>query len=373
MFRLLREGGAIGDSLCVGAVVQQLHHEQRCVVEVYAPTDYTDIYTHLGVDRFIPLGTVAEIKARGRRDRGGPIDPDKYPYLSPLRGVEADVIDLWSVAELYEQACTLPRVDKSRAELFCAAAGCRGVDHAQPLWGFHLDDPTVDYAIGDSRKLRVAVALQAAALERTYPRIYAEHLVKGLLNRGLRPIIIDVVEPHYIIPNGAVRAIGLPLTSVARILDNCWGAICVDSGMLHLAEAVLTPTIGLFGCTSPTTVNTYYFCRPLEGVDTRCTEPCTRRPAWGYTSKCARNGCVRMMSLNPETVLAEVDVWLGTRRPTSTEIPIEPHKCPKCRDTKPVRVEGWTRKYELFTDWCHCITCDYRWGGQPRRETQLTQ
>jgi len=303
--------------LCVGAAARQLRHEDpACVVTVFAPLDYAEVYRHLyGVENFIGLGTVKEIKAQGRRERGGPIDSTRYPYLAPLRGCEPKtIVDLWCPGEAYELACTLPAVDRGRAGLFCAAAKTKGLSHACPSWGFRFgeDSGPVSTHLGCSRGREpwVAVALRASALERTYPRPYAEYLVQGLLARGLRPLVLDLVEPHFIVPDGAVPVIGLALPALAWVLANCWGAICVDSAILHLAAATRTRCIGLFGPTSVATIHTYPLCTALEGMDVVCEGPCSRRPAWGYTVKCTERGCARLMNLNPCTILAEVDrLW----------------------------------------------------------------
>lgn len=61
----------------------------------------------------------------------------------------------------------------------------------------------------------------------------------------LERIVSAVAEPHSVVP------ISGDLRKLAALLSLSEAAVCNDSGLMHLAAAVATPSVGLFGPTAP--------------------------------------------------------------------------------------------------------------------------
>lgn len=101
---------------------------------------------------------------------------------------------------------------------------------------------------------------------------------------------------------------GLPLPVVAARLAECAVLVTNDSGLLHLAEAVGTPVVALFG----PTVRAFGYAPHLAGSTLLETElecrPCSRngkRP-------CHRGDLACLQRITPATVLAAVAPQLAT-------------------------------------------------------------
>ncbi len=100
------------------------------------------------------------------------------------------------------------------------------------------------------------------------------------------------------------------LVDVAGGLAGCRLVVCNDSGLMHLAEAVGTPVVALFG---PTVRAFGYFpqlptSRVIEITDLDC-RPCSRngkRPCWRGDHAC-------LVRIGPERVIAAMSVGRGGR------------------------------------------------------------
>lgn len=64
-----------------------------------------------------------------------------------------------------------------------------------------------------------------------------------------RPLLERIAEPAA--DSGSVVPLTGGLREIAALLSLCDAAVCNDSGLMHLAAAVATPAVGLFGPTAP--------------------------------------------------------------------------------------------------------------------------
>jgi heptosyltransferase-2 len=111
------------------------------------------------------------------------------------------------------------------------------------------------------------------------------------------------------IPRARVMAGDLSLREVCALVSRCRALIGNDTGLLHVARAVGTPVIGIYGSTNPVWTGP----DPGEGevvtLGLRCS-PCYRREC---PLREDRLGCLRGITV--EMVEAAFDRWDGGSRP----------------------------------------------------------
>lgn len=109
----------------------------------------------------------------------------------------------------------------------------------------------------------------------------------------------------------AINAVGrFKLTETAVLLKNCKLYLGNDSGPLHLAAAMRTPTLGLFGPTAPGQFYPYF--PPFHTFiykDLSCS-PCYKfgGSLWQQIPRCSKAYC--MEAITPEEVIEEVELKL---------------------------------------------------------------
>lgn len=107
----------------------------------------------------------------------------------------------------------------------------------------------------DSKK--IAIAPGARHWNKRWPAEYFQEVAKTLIERGWEVVFFGseaerglIDEICSVLPSGYTSVIGEPdLALVARSLANCEIVITNDSGLMHLASAVGTPVVVLFGPT----------------------------------------------------------------------------------------------------------------------------
>lgn len=105
-----------------------------------------------------------------------------------------------------------------------------------------------------------------------------------------------------------------PIRQIAGLIERCNLLLCNDNGIMHIATALQTPVLALFGPTSPkNTAPVWPDCRVLVGGN------CPRVPCFRYPFQTVNStiDCVRPIcwgSLTPSVVLAEIRALLDGRR-----------------------------------------------------------
>jgi len=101
--------------------------------------------------------------------------------------------------------------------------------------------------------------------------------------------------------------------------------LCSDTGPYHIAGAVKTPAVGVFGMTSGEITSRHYpLARWVQGgrgrlvrsdADVRCAAPCYHRWHDGFGGDlCKSEGCASLMRIRPADVLREAFVVLAERK-----------------------------------------------------------
>lgn len=137
-------------------------------------------------------------------------------------------------------------------------------------------------------------------------------LCRGLRERGLRVVLIggpaDRSFAQAVLDAGAGEVINLvghtSLRDVIGLLARATLGVGPDSGPMHIAAAVGTPVVSLWGATSPARSAPYGWGHLIVRADAPCA-PC-------YLRRCPI-GRLCMESITPEAVLARVDAALASR------------------------------------------------------------
>ena len=325
--RVVRESGGIGDVVRLFPVLDGLRakYGEDAVIHFYGLAEYREFVKNHCAAR---VGYIV-VPRHGRRQRNTPLDESKYAYLR--KSVQYDLeVDMYCPAWAHEKE-TRGSVTKGRVQLFCEAAGVEPgpvVYHLTPAeramgrrWIEALD---VDPA------RVVAVQPFATHIARCWAREHWIALISALEDMGFAPVVFDGCR-------GRVRDLtnrpGLPgihelenpLTEVAWKLAACNWLIGVDSGLFHLASAVGTPALGIFGATSgPLICEPYPRAKyitaeePPDDAPPGCCPPCYAFRDRGYCETCRLTGCAVAKSVTPDAVL---------ERFTSTYQPKEEYQC----------------------------------------------
>ncbi|MDH5198624.1 MAG: glycosyltransferase family 9 protein [Gemmatimonadota bacterium] len=98
----------------------------------------------------------------------------------------------------------------------------------------------------------VALAPGAAHATKRWPGRHWDRVVELLAHWGVPCVIVGTAEDaHRVTARGAITACGVGLGATAALLRSASVVIAGDSGLMHLATAVGTPVVALFGPTDP--------------------------------------------------------------------------------------------------------------------------
>jgi hypothetical protein len=311
---VVRESGGYGDILCSGGAIQAYKRENPDdVINFFVPEEFVKVAEHLGPHHVTSIGSLAGGLGKYRRWRDTPIDPVRHPYLKPVMEFNPDkVLDLYCPGFLYETSCRGECL-LSRAELFALALGVRDTGTSCPQW--HADTIEAEYFEREAAQAKlkqlgvepgfIGVALRGTCPCRVYDSSYAQAVVQALACQ--RPVVVfDCVRPHFMLPTNTTAFIGRDWVEFAGVLSLAGLLVCVDSGPMHCAAAVNTPSLCLFGNTSPSAINNYPKAHAIKGHDDRCVIPCNYNPSKHWDKgACRARGCPRMKSIKPAQIIEQ--------------------------------------------------------------------
>jgi len=312
--RLLREAGGLGDVVrCLGVA--------RAVREVI-PEAEVWFYTLSHFDELVQLcpdiHRCVGIHRNERRPRDATPDPAAHRYLRSREPFDA-TIDQYCPAFQHERN-TGGRVQLDRIDVWHQTASeVLGIDLQPRLAWLALPAELRGRAQGwlESRGLGrrqlVGLEVESVSVNRSWPDMQWAQVLREVRAAGAQILLFHRdtkrgLELTRDLGADALASVDLQLLAalVAR-LDLLLG---VDSGLFHLAAALGTPAVAVFGCT-----NGYLMCRhyprhvaimpgPAEAKGLPCRGvPCYRFPQMGFSRLCDQ-GCWAMNRIPAERVAA---------------------------------------------------------------------
>jgi heptosyltransferase-2 len=181
---------------------------------------------------------------------------------------------------------------------------------------FILDESGLDFYLDDGNKAtnnavskRIGFCPGSQHFTKQYPVEYFIRLGKILSEKGFEIILLGGKSDREIcsrivseIPNSRDCSNDNDLFALAREMEKCEAVICNDSGLMHLATAVRTPTAAIFGSTVKEFGFAPYKSKSIviENNSLNC-RPCSHIGK----SKCPKKHFKCMLALTPEKVSKE--------------------------------------------------------------------
>lgn len=170
------------------------------------------------------------------------------------------------------------------------------------MGGFDPEKPFIDISTRNSKlgtqnsKLTVAISSEASIKEREWGIKKFSELVERLIQKGAEIVVIGKRKINGFNGKGMKNLTGeLNLFETVKEISKVSLLVTVDSGIMHIAYGLGTPTVSLFGPgienkwapkgKNHITINKRPFC-----------SPCTK---YGYTPSCPRDAeCMRLISVD---------------------------------------------------------------------------
>jgi ADP-heptose:LPS heptosyltransferase len=191
-------------------------------------------------------------------------------------------------------------VEKNRVEVFAEALGTREViDDIRPR--FYLSDEEKENVFKflvkdglDKNKSTIGIVGDSAELYRDWPKNHYIKLAKQLRQNYNVIILNKVPQETY---QGIINVTGHPFRAAAAALSYCDLLITVDTGFLHIAEALNIKSIALFG-----PIDYRARCKGYKHTTVMTSNlPCI--PCWRNNHiKCKENNAVKCYSRCMETI-----------------------------------------------------------------------
>jgi len=186
------------------------------------------------------------------------------------------------------------------AEQYFAAATALGVTpdgHGPDIHPTDEDERAVDALVPPGPFIGLAPG--AAHATKRWPGPHWAGLAELLARRGLPSVIVGAADDRGFVTGGpGLDACGIGLGPTAALLRRAAAVVANDSGLMHLATAVQTPVVALFGPTTPTLGYAPYRARAVILERDRPCRPCS---VYG-TAHCPMRHHRCMIDLTPEEV-----------------------------------------------------------------------
>jgi len=106
------------------------------------------------------------------------------------------------------------------------------------------------HGVTDDTRL-IGVVLRGNFPHRSWPRRHVETLTGLIAQAGFTCVVLDRDPRAFVGGRHVINACGLSLGRVAALVERCDVLVTPDTGLLHLAAAVGTPFVGIFGPVPP--------------------------------------------------------------------------------------------------------------------------
>lgn len=161
-------------------------------------------------------------------------------------------------------------------------------------------------------KLRVMVQDESSTPSKSY--IHMPSLCKMLIAKGYQVVVIGRPRKIEGIPRDVIdgRNLGWTINESIAMAETCDAIIAPDSFMVHVADALQKPCIGLYGNFDGATYMKGYLGEPVQGA-MKCS-PCSWHPRGKpFPPDCPsadRNFCMALAKRNPELIITILERYL---------------------------------------------------------------
>jgi hypothetical protein len=321
--RIVREAGGLGDLVRIFSVCQGLKLKYPgCELHFYGLDHYRALFRRGG-----PCPHVAEYFALPftvtfRRPRLAPLDSCKWPYLD--RGVDYDLeYDMFCPAYCWGEVDTDGDVVEDRGRIWCRAAD---VGFTYPVW--HVADRDLERAAtwlarkGLNPDRLIVMQPFGTSIWRNWPKERWREFSRAMMDAGYQVLVLDVCLRGHDLPG--VIEWRLPFAQLGAIIKLARLVVSGDSGLFHVAGAIGTQTLGLFGLTSgrlmcagyPDGVTHFIQGENLDAVEALrveepmhwagCQPPCYARKRRGWNAQCQTQGCLLLNAVAVSSVVGQV-------------------------------------------------------------------
>jgi len=315
--QLLREAGGLGDVVRCTTVARGFKEKYPgCEVWFFVLRGYEEICAACP-----HIDHVVSVDLAERRGRDRPIDENRWPYLR-IGGPYDFRVDLFCPAYQHEVK-TRGAVTKERTEIWCEAAGVRPKLLTPELvlspqvrgWA----EGFLDQSSLRNRKVIICHPFGTSRI-RNWPERNWIALTEKLLAAGYGVVHADGCKGRIRrFPGVLFREFSL--SKLAALLHRASMVVGGDSGLFHLAGAVGTPALGLFGCTSGEIMRRPYPLAQIiqgppdfPGKPEKCLYPCYYRRERGVSPECRKNGCASLNQVSPEQVFKRIRMMMGDEK-----------------------------------------------------------
>jgi len=257
----VRQLGGIGDCLSLTPVFRGLREKypkakiQHITGGIYLGGSLVDIFSH------VPSGFIDELHVIEPYD-ATPLRTrevwQKYYGNSPALENEL----LWQKADLtfdlntpcveYEWVAqhSPESIQKPRYQIWCEAASVVPSSY-KPMYEVRVDERNWATSYYQEHNLApdktIGISVMACDPKRALPEAKTKDVCDKLYQAGWTPIIIHPTFRFSEYP----AFNGLRLSQLMALIEQMRSVVSIDTGILHMAGAVGTPIVGIFGSTNP--------------------------------------------------------------------------------------------------------------------------
>ncbi len=197
-------------------------------------------------------------------------------------------------------AIGIPATDRT-LELFITEADCAFACDTLATKGVHSDQVKIGLFPGAGWKLREWMPNRFAAIGDLVTKHFdAQVLIFGGANeRGLVDLVANLMTTKPISFAGDLR-----MRQLAALIEQCDLFITNDTGPMHVAAAMHTPIVALFG------PGAHLRFQPLDPMHTTIRHHVPCNPCKQFTGKCKNNICMKLITVD--------EVWETVRQKLSS-------------------------------------------------------
>jgi ADP-heptose:LPS heptosyltransferase len=173
--------------------------------------------------------------------------------IASIEGRQEYVLDLRGWSERAPQ-----RHVRDRIEIFGVALGVEVRDFTIPYRVTPQEQEVALTTLGDAPQPTVALAIRGSTRVRTWPMRHVQAFAAMAVERGWGVVLIDNSEHEF--PVGGIKNLAgkLGMRGLAAVLAECDLVVAPDTGIVHLGEAVGTPTLAIYSTIDPAVRLSHY-------------------------------------------------------------------------------------------------------------------